>query len=107
MIKLILNDIEGTTTPITFVHDRLFPYARQHLPEFVKRFVDQPKVRDSLLKVNETAKEELGASLHQEGAVELLIRWIDEDRNHTALKELQGLIWKQGYVTGELVSELY
>lgn len=26
--KVVLLDIEGTTTPITFVHDILFPYAR-------------------------------------------------------------------------------
>lgn len=27
-VKVVLLDIEGTTTPITFVHDTLFPYAR-------------------------------------------------------------------------------
>lgn len=27
-VQVVLLDIEGTTTPITFVHDKLFPYAR-------------------------------------------------------------------------------
>jgi methionine salvage enolase-phosphatase E1 len=30
-IKAVVLDIEGTTTPITFVHDVLFPYARSNL----------------------------------------------------------------------------
>jgi methionine salvage enolase-phosphatase E1 len=28
--KLILLDIEGTVSPLAFVHDVMFPYARQH-----------------------------------------------------------------------------
>lgn len=30
-VKVVLLDIEGTTTPITFVHNTLFPYARWEL----------------------------------------------------------------------------
>lgn len=107
MIKLILNDIEGTTTPISYVHEKLFPYASKHLSMFVKTFADTPQVTKCLLAVNETSKEENGVTLDQQGAIALLQKWIAEDRKHTALKDLQGLIWKQGYVTGELVSELY
>jgi len=32
-MKGILLDIEGTTTPISFVYDVLFPYARAHVSE--------------------------------------------------------------------------
>jgi Predicted enolase-phosphatase len=32
-MKGILLDIEGTTTPISFVYDVLFPYARAHVNE--------------------------------------------------------------------------
>ena len=31
---VVLLDIEGTTTPISFVHDVLFPYARRNLEDF-------------------------------------------------------------------------
>ena len=34
-VKAILLDIEGTTTPIAFVHDVLFSYARDHVREFL------------------------------------------------------------------------
>jgi enolase-phosphatase E1 len=33
-IRHLLFDIEGTTTSISFVHDVLFPFARQHVREF-------------------------------------------------------------------------
>jgi len=32
----ILLDIEGTTTPITFVYEVLFPFARQHAAQFLR-----------------------------------------------------------------------
>ena len=36
-VRAILLDIEGTTTPIAFVHDVLFSYAREHVREFLAR----------------------------------------------------------------------
>ncbi|MDU3928933.1 MAG: acireductone synthase, partial [Enterobacter asburiae] len=35
MIRAIVTDIEGTTSDIRFVHDVLFPYARERLAAFV------------------------------------------------------------------------
>jgi enolase-phosphatase E1 len=35
MVRGILLDIEGTTTPIAFVYDVLFPFARRHVPEYL------------------------------------------------------------------------
>lgn len=34
MIQAIVTDIEGTTTDIRFVHQVLFPYARERLTPF-------------------------------------------------------------------------
>jgi methionine salvage enolase-phosphatase E1 len=34
-IQCLLLDIEGTTTPISFVHDVLFPYARKNVKSFL------------------------------------------------------------------------
>src|SRR3546814_2904749 len=39
--------------------------------------------------------------------VETLQGWIDEDRKHTALKALQGLMWREGYLRGELKADIY
>ncbi len=35
MIRAIVTDIEGTTSDIRFVHNVLFPYARERLAGFV------------------------------------------------------------------------
>jgi enolase-phosphatase E1 len=39
--------------------------------------------------------------------VETLQGWIDQDRKHTALKALQGLIWEAGYRDGDFTAPLY
>jgi len=36
-MKAILLDIEGTTTPIDFVHQTLFPFARERMAELSQR----------------------------------------------------------------------
>ncbi len=45
MPPLILTDIEGTTSSISFVKDVLFPYARRALPGFVRARSGEPEVR--------------------------------------------------------------
>ena len=39
--------------------------------------------------------------------VETLQGWIDEDRKHTALKALQGMLWRQGYERGDYRGHIY
>ena len=38
MIRAIVTDIEGTTSDIRFVHDVLFPYARERLAAILEEF---------------------------------------------------------------------
>ena len=45
MLPVILTDIEGTTSSISFVKDVLFPYARRELPRFVAAHGHEPEVR--------------------------------------------------------------
>ena len=103
-ITAILTDIEGTTSPISFVAKVLFPYARTHLAAFLGHHAEDPAVRESLDAARTLAgKPELDIA----GVTELLIQWIDEDRKATPLKDLQGLIWADGYVTGAFQGDLY
>jgi len=39
--------------------------------------------------------------------VEVLQGWIDEDRKHTALKALQGMIWTDGYRRADFTAHVY
>ena len=48
-VRAILLDIEGTTTPIAFVHDVLFTYAREH----VREFLDENSAADDIALLRE------------------------------------------------------
>jgi enolase-phosphatase E1 len=104
MITTILTDIEGTTSSISFVKDVLFPYARERLPAFVVTHADDPDVQHWL---HEAAKEAGLVSTGQQELIDLLLEWIDADRKSTALKALQGMIWKDGYASGEYRAHVY
>jgi enolase-phosphatase E1 len=95
-VKVVLTDIEGTTTPITFVKDILFPAARARLPEWVRANPDDAEVRAL------TAEHD-----GLEGAITQLLAWSDADAKITALKSIQGRLWAQGYADGSLKAPLY
>ena len=105
MIRVVLTDIEGTTSSISFVHDVLFPYASEHLPRFVRdQHQDSSAVSEQLDAVAEgsgVAREDV------EGLIQVLETWIREDRKETSLKTLQGMVWEQGYQQGELKGHIY
>lgn len=104
MIRAIVTDIEGTTSSISFVKDVLFPYARRHLPAWIATHADRPEVQHWL---HEAAKQAGLVSASQAEIVAMLRQWIDEDRKATPLKALQGMIWADGYRSGEYRAHLY
>ena len=103
MTRAILTDIEGTTSSISFVKDVLFPYARHALPGFVAAHRDDPEVRRWL----DVVATEHGSICNDDVIVETLQGWIDQDRKHTALKALQGMIWKAGYRDADFTAHIY
>jgi len=118
-VRSILLDIEGTTTPIEFVYNVLFPYARARMKDFLVQHGSSPQVRADLNHLREEhARDQHGGlnppPLHKdsreaelESAVRYL-RWLmDGDRKSTPLKSLQGKIWEEGYGTGQLKSEVF
>lgn len=101
--RVILTDIEGTTSSISFVKNVLFPYARQALPGFIARQGHQPEVRRWL----DAVATEIGGACQDSLVAETLQGWIDQDRKHTALKALQGMIWETGYRNGDYKAHFY
>jgi enolase-phosphatase E1 len=99
----ILTDIEGTTSSISFVKEVLFPFARRALPGFVRARGGEPEVRRWL----DAVAVEHGSICSDDVIVETLQGWIDQDRKHTALKALQGMIWREGYDAGTLQADMY
>jgi len=103
MIKVILTDIEGTTSSISFVKDVLFPYARKHMGEFIHRHAMEP----SVLRELEAVRQHCGRTMNTEEIIQQLTQWIDEDKKITPLKSLQGMIWKDGYSRGDFTGHIY
>lgn len=98
----VVTDIEGTVGSIRFVKDVLFPFARARLRAFVLANRSRPEVARQLDAVaSETGLADI------ERQIEQLERWSDADRKATPLKALQGMIWADGYASGELVAHLY
>jgi enolase-phosphatase E1 len=96
-LRAVVTDIEGTTSSIRFVHDVLFPYARQALRGYLKAHQATADVQ----AVCQAVAEETGvASGDLDAVADALERFMDEDRKWTPLKTLQGLIWAQGYGKG-------
>ena len=103
-VRVIVTDIEGTTSAITFVHDVLFPYAARELPTFVEMNAADETIA-ALLNDTRTEASEPDASIAR--VVEILLGWIAEDRKATPLKALQGHIWKSGYENGDFTGHMY
>lgn len=109
-MKAILLDIEGTTTPITFVHDTLFPYAKTHLGKFVETHFDALKHEIEQL-VDESAHDStytVPVDPTEPGSVTMYLEHLIEvDRKSTPLKSIQGKIWEAGYESGKLISVVF
>jgi enolase-phosphatase E1 len=104
MIRAILLDIEGTTTPIAFVHEVLFSYARDHAKEFLASQADT----DDIARLREEHAADVSNGEHPPTELDAYVEWlIARDRKSTGLKSLQGKIWRQGYTDGSLKSQVY
>lgn len=104
MIKAVVVDVEGTTSSLSFVKDVLFPYAAEHIADFVRDKRTEKPVREQLDAVAELS----GLPSHDpKPLIEQLVAWIDEDVKATPLKALQGMIWKRGYESGAYRAHVY
>lgn len=112
-MKAILLDIEGTTTPIDFVHKTLFPFAKARIGEFVQANFDGLGPAVAELETEHRADftdRRYGPDFRAdepESVAAYLKFLIDVDRKSTPLKALQGKIWQAGYEAGALRSEMF
>jgi enolase-phosphatase E1 len=101
----ILLDIEGTVSPLAFVHEVMFPYARKHVASFLAAHFEEAAVRQALDQMAQDAGR--SADQTQAFVVAEVHRLMDADAKATGLKMLQGLIWEEGFASGELRSTLF
>ncbi len=114
----LLLDIEGTVSPVPFVHDVMFPYARQHVDRFLTANWDEAEVDEAIERMaadagfagaaawfaNQSADD---AMAKRELVVRQVHQWIDRDAKLTGLKSLQGMVWRDGFESGQLVAGLF
>ena len=117
--RAVVLDIEGTTTPIAFVYDVLFPFARAHAKEYLEREWTSGPCRAAVALLREEHAADVS---HNQGppawvddpltaqvaAVAAYVGWLmDRDRKSSGLKALQGEIWRGGYRSGELRGQVF
>jgi len=121
--RVYLLDIEGTVAPISLVSDVLFPYARARLGNFLEQCSSEVGVREDLVLLAQESQAETEASaprIPEFASIDFLespdfrvralvyLNWLmDHDRKSTALKSLQGRIWKSGFESGDLQGTLF
>jgi enolase-phosphatase E1 len=107
-VRAVLTDIEGTTTPLSFVADVLFPFAKERLEDACAS--KDPRFAEAVRQLRQEHEVERGsgAAIPEFGNGASYARHLmEQDRKSTGLKALQGLIWEDGYRTGELKGEVY
>ncbi|WZZ89320.1 hypothetical protein YC2023_117899 [Brassica napus] len=120
--RCIVLDIEGTTTPITFVTDVLFPYARENVGKHLNLTYDTAETQEDIKLLRSQVEDDLRQGLagavpipHADEGKDKVIAavvsnveaMIKADRKITALKELQGHIWRTGFECNELKSVVF
>lgn len=112
----VLLDIEGTTSSVRFVLEVMFPYAREHVGEYLGRNWGQPPLQAALEKLavdlgQPDAASWLGTQGSEQSQRAAVLAGVhqlmDRDAKVTGLKELQGLVWESGFRSGQMVAHLY
>lgn len=128
-LQHVLLDIEGTTCPMNFVSEVLFPYANDHLLTYLTQHQSESSIRSLMGEIqiawqHDTSPEAvaLATAVERERSMAgggerndltpaeacIYLQWlITQDRKLTPLKDLQGLIWEEGYRQGHLVAPLF
>ena len=110
-IRVLLLDIEGTTTPIAFVYKTLFPFASRRVEGFLRAHFADTEVQALIADLRRehgpegwnvrTPEEEIAS------ASNYVRRLMEQDKKLTLLKTLQGEIWEEGFRSCELRGEVY
>jgi len=106
--RAIVLDVEGTTTPIEFVYTVLFPYARAHAAAYLRREENSEALQPALDRLHAEQRDDLARGQQPPAPLIEYIGWLmDQDRKSPGLKALQGLVWRDGFESGELHGQVY
>jgi enolase-phosphatase E1 len=118
-IRVILLDIEGTTTTVDFVYKTLFPYASRKLESFLREHSKNPEFQPLIRELHAQHESDERHGLQPPNwhdnpdparidSAAGYGQWLmARDSKCMPLKLLQGKIWQQGYASGELHGEVF
>lgn len=110
-MKIVLLDIEGTTTPMAFVYEVLFPFAWRRMAAYMGQHWNEADMLDIRARFSlEHAKEDPSPGFDVAtvaGAAGFAAWLMERDRKSPGLKFLQGLIWNEGYREGALQGDVF
>lgn len=106
-MRHVLLDIEGTTTAISFVYDVLFPYAAKRLPDFIAEQWQDPTVAKGCQAILADALPAEVALGELDAVRAVVARQMAGDVKASGLKTVQGLVWREGYESGQVKGHLY
>jgi enolase-phosphatase E1 len=95
----VLMDIEGTTTPPSFVRGVLLPYASRHLVSWVLAHAHDGDVAAALAEVR--------AAVPGQDEAATLTHWMQHGVPAAPLRRLQGLLWAHAFAEGALGEPVY
>ncbi|GJN40293.1 hypothetical protein PR202_gb29491 [Eleusine coracana subsp. coracana] len=116
-LKCTVLDIEGTTTPISFVTDVMFPYARDNVRKHLTSTLDSEETKEDIKLLRAQIDDDLRNGISgavpvppseasKEEVINALVANVESmikaDRKITSLKQLQGHIWRTGFEKKEL-----
>ena len=119
--EAVLLDIEGTTTPISFVKEELFPLFSKNVADFLKKNWTTEDTQADVQCLREQAEADIKAKVKgavaipssgtptqiQRAAVASCLWQTSINRKSGPLKQLQGHLWKYYYESGDIKGEMY
>ncbi|XP_028928633.1 enolase-phosphatase E1 isoform X1 [Ornithorhynchus anatinus] len=120
----ILLDVEGTTTPIAFVKDTLFTYVKENVKEYLRTHWAEEECQQDVALLRKQAEEDAqldgvvlipgGSGEEADGHERMIQAVVDNvywqmalDRKTTALKQIQGHMWRAAFANGCVKSEFF
>lgn len=104
--KYIIFDVEGTTTPISFVKDVLFPFAADSIEQFLTDHWNDAAIHQDIVDMCTAAGSNV-ESMSPYTLARYAKDLIRLDSKMSPLKNIQGHIWELAYSSGKLFGKLF
>lgn len=115
---ILIFDVEGTTTSVSFVRDTLFSYIRNNLYDYINNQWDDEEFKIVVALLTDQSNTDVRNNVkgvvpitegnNKKDSVYFNVLWqMNEKRSTPSLKLLQGHVMRLGFKTGALVGHVY